>query len=116
MEFLPSGITSFARPDLDFESRDQKDPHLNINAYRDLASVKGGYGLIRARAIFAHIPDAPTAIRQVVARAGRSAFMYTRTPFVLAFAQIIPLIDITYPGLVTTWAASSGAGSSRLSR
>jgi hypothetical protein len=82
------------------EPRDPEDPHVSIHAYRDLASVEGGYDLILASAIFEHIPDAHTAIRQVIARAGRCAYMYARTPFVLPLAQIIPLIDITYPGHV----------------
>jgi hypothetical protein len=62
--------------------------------------VEGAYDLIVASGIFAHIPDADTAIRQVIARAGRRAYMYARTPFVLPLAQMIPLIDFTYPGLV----------------
>ncbi|MDT5260976.1 MAG: hypothetical protein QOD10_6056 [Mycobacterium sp.] len=82
------------------EPRDPEDPHVSIDGYRDLASVEGGYDLILASGIFAHIPDAHTAIRQVIARAGRCAHMYARTPFIVPLARIIPLIDITYPGAV----------------
>jgi hypothetical protein len=80
--------------------RDPEDPHVSIHGYRDLASVEGGYDLILASGIFPCIPDADTAIRQVIARAGRRAYMYARTPFVLPLAQIIPLIDWPYPGVV----------------
>jgi hypothetical protein len=82
------------------EPRDPEDPYVSIDAYRDLASVEGGYGLILASAIFEHIPDVHTAIRHVIARAGRRAYTYARTPFVLPVAQIIPVVDITYPGHV----------------
>jgi hypothetical protein len=82
------------------EPRDPEDPNVGIHAYRDLASVEGEYDLILASAIFEHIPDAHTAIRQVIARAGRRAYMYARTPFVLPLARIIPSIDVTYPGHV----------------
>jgi hypothetical protein len=62
--------------------------------------VEGGYDLILTSAILEHIPDAPNAIRQVIARARRCAYMYARPPFVLPLAQIIRLIDTTYPGHV----------------
>ncbi|SPM28063.1 class I SAM-dependent methyltransferase [Mycobacterium terramassiliense] len=82
------------------EPRDPQDSGISIRAHEDLESLEGSYGLILASAIFEHIPDAHTAIRQVIARAGEGAYMYVRTPFVLPLARIISLIDITYPGHV----------------
>lgn len=82
------------------EPRDTQDSNISILPRRDLESLDGSYGLILASAIFEHIPDAHTAIRRVIARAGKGAYMYVRTPFILPLARIIPLIDITYPGHV----------------
>lgn len=82
------------------EPRDPQDPGISIHAQPDLESLEGSYGLILASAIFEHIPDAHTAIRQVIARADKGTYMYVRTPFVLPLARIVPLIDITYPGHV----------------
>jgi hypothetical protein len=82
------------------EPRDPEDPRVSINAHRDLASVEGGHDLILASAIFEHIPEAHTAIRQVIGCAGKGAHMYARTPFVLPLARIVRTIDITYPGHV----------------
>jgi hypothetical protein len=82
------------------EPRGPENPHVSIHAYRDPATVEGGYDLILTSAILEHIPDAHIAIRQVIARARRCAYMCARTPFVLPLAQIIRLIDITYPGHV----------------
>jgi 2-polyprenyl-3-methyl-5-hydroxy-6-metoxy-1,4-benzoquinol methylase len=75
-------------------------PHVSIQSYRDLAEVEGSYDVILASAIFEHIPDAHTAIHQVTARAGPRAYMYARTPSVLPLAQLIPVIDMTYPAHV----------------
>lgn len=82
------------------EPRDPEDPRISINSHRDLASVESGHDLVLASAIFEHIPDAHTTIRQVLGCAGRRAYMYARTPFVLPLARIVPAIDITYPGHV----------------
>jgi 2-polyprenyl-3-methyl-5-hydroxy-6-metoxy-1,4-benzoquinol methylase len=82
------------------EPRDPEDPRISIDAHRDLTTVDGGHDLILASAIFEHIPDAHTTIRQVLDRVGRGAYMYARTPFVLPLARIVPSIDITYPGHV----------------
>ncbi len=82
------------------EPRDSEDRDVSVDGYRDLASAEGEYDLILASAIFEHIPDAHTAIRQVIARAGSRAYMYARTPFILPLARIVPVIDITYPGHV----------------
>lgn len=82
------------------EPRDPEDPRISMNAHRDLATVEGGHDLILASAIFEHIPDAHTTIRQVLDRGANRAYMYARTPFVVPLARIIPSIDITYPGHV----------------
>ena len=79
------------------EPRDPQDTYVSINGHRDLASVKGGHDLVLASAVFEHIPDAHTTIRQVVGCAGRGAYMYARTPFILPLARIVRMIDITYP-------------------
>jgi hypothetical protein len=75
-------------------------PDISIDGHRDISSVEGGHDLILASAIFEHIPDAYTAIGQVLACAGSNAHMYARTPYIVPLARIIPLIDITYPGHV----------------
>ena len=62
--------------------------------------MEGGHDLILASAIFEHIPDAYTVIRQVLACANSNAHMYARTPYVLPLARLIPRFDITYPGHV----------------
>jgi len=73
---------------------------ITIDGHRDISTVEGGHDLILASAIFEHIPDAYTAIHQVLDRAGRGAYMYARTPYIVPLARLIPLIDITYPGHV----------------
>ncbi|MBW0017780.1 MAG: methyltransferase domain-containing protein [Mycobacterium sp.] len=82
------------------EPRPEEDRRIRIDAHRELATVEGGHDLILASAIFEHIPDAHTAIREVLSCAGRSAYMYARTPYVLPLARIVRSIDITYPGHV----------------
>lgn len=82
------------------EARSVEDPRIRINGHRDMTGVEGGHDLILASAIFEHIPDAHTAIRQVIACAGKGAYMYVRTPFVLPLTRVIRSIDITYPGHV----------------
>ncbi|WP_188112740.1 methyltransferase domain-containing protein [Mycobacterium simiae] len=82
------------------EPRDPEDPDVSMDAHRDLTTVEAGHDLILASAIFEHIPDAYTAINQVIACAGSGTYMYARTPFVLPLARIIRSIDITYPGHV----------------
>jgi hypothetical protein len=82
------------------EPRDPEDSRVAIDGHRDLASVEGGHDLILASAIFEHIPDAHTTIRQVLGCAGERAYMYVRTPYVLPLARIVSAIDITYPGHV----------------
>jgi hypothetical protein len=79
------------------DPRDPQDTYVSIIGHRDLATVKGGHDLVLASAVFEHIPDAHTAIRQLIACAGRGAYMYVRTPFILPLARIIRTIDITYP-------------------
>lgn len=82
------------------EPRDPGDPRISIRAHRDLTTLDGGYDLILASAIFEHIPDAYTTIRQVLDCAISGTYMYARTPFVLPLTRLIPSIDITYPGHV----------------
>jgi 2-polyprenyl-3-methyl-5-hydroxy-6-metoxy-1,4-benzoquinol methylase len=86
---------------IDYSSpRDPGERDISIHSYRDIAEVVGSYDVILASAIFEHLPDAYTAIRQVTARAGRHCWLYARTPFVLPLAKLIPVIDITYPAHV----------------
>ena len=75
-------------------------PQVAIHMHRDLAMVTDGCDIILASAIFEHIPDAYSVIRDVTARASSNAYMYARTPFVLPMARMVPAIDITYPGHV----------------
>jgi 2-polyprenyl-3-methyl-5-hydroxy-6-metoxy-1,4-benzoquinol methylase len=82
------------------EPRAPEDPRISIHAHRDLTTLDSGHDLILASAIFEHIPDAHTTIRQVLDHANIGAYMYARTPFVLPLTRIIPSIDITYPGHV----------------
>lgn len=82
------------------EPRRVEDPRIRITAHQNLTTVEGGHGLILASAIFEHIPDAHTAIRQVIACAGKGAYMYARTPFVLPLTRVMRSLDITYPGHV----------------
>ena len=80
--------------------RDPGDRDIAIRSYREVTQTAGTYDIILASAIFEHLPDAHAAIRQVTARAGRRAYMYARTPFVLPLARLLPMIDITYPAHV----------------
>lgn len=70
-----------------------EDSHICINDARDLTGMERGYNLIRPSTILDQVPDAPAAIGQVIACAGKG----TRTPFVLAAASVVRPINVIYP-------------------
>jgi 2-polyprenyl-3-methyl-5-hydroxy-6-metoxy-1,4-benzoquinol methylase len=75
-------------------------PSVTIRGHHELCEVSGRFDLILASAILEHIPDANKAIRELTDLADTRAYMYTRTPFLLPLASLVPGIDITYPAHV----------------
>jgi hypothetical protein len=86
---------------VDYEKpREASLPNVVVNGNRDLNEVRGQYDVILASAILEHIPDAQSTIRQLVGMAGRGAFMYARTPYVVPLARLVSTLDTTYPAHV----------------
>lgn len=80
--------------------QEAQDWGLTIKGHQQLADIHATFDVILASAILEHIPDAHTAIRTLVKKADKRAYMYARTPFVLPMARILRGLDITYPAHV----------------
>jgi 2-polyprenyl-3-methyl-5-hydroxy-6-metoxy-1,4-benzoquinol methylase len=73
---------------------------LIVKGHRHLTDVDSTFDLILASAILEHIPDVHSSFRTLVSKAGKGAYMYARTPFVVPLARLLGGLEITYPAHV----------------
>jgi hypothetical protein len=77
-----------------------KGQRLKVSHWRNLQQVNGPFDLIVASAVLEHIPDLQPVLERLFGLLAEGGWFYARTAYVAPLKQLMPKLDVTYPGHV----------------